>query len=218
MKIIPAIDLLDGKCVRLTKGNRRDCKVYSNSPLEVVKNFKSQGATLIHVVDLNGAFEGKMKNLLVIKEIAKEVEIQLGGGIRTKEQIDELKANNIKRIIASTNLNELKQYGVIAGLDFKDGKLAVKGWTETQEVNLPELLVGIDEVIVTDVATDGMLNGPNVELMKKIQNYNVKVIASGGVSSLEDLQKLKAANVNSVIVGKALYENKFTLKEAINLC
>lgn len=218
MLVIPAIDLLDGKCVRLTKGIKANCTIYSSDPIVVVKEFKKQGAKLIHVVDLNGAFEGEMKNLSIIKQIAKEVQIQVGGGIRTKEQIDTLRANNIQRVIVSTNLNELKQYGVIAGLDFKDGKLAVKGWIETQEVNLTQLLNGINEVIVTDVSTDGTLAGPNIALMEKIQKYNVKVIASGGVASISDLQKLKNANLRGVIVGKALYENKFTLKEANELC
>ncbi len=216
MLIIPAIDLLDGNCVRLLKGKRDECTVYSNNPLEVIKSFKEQGAKLVHIVDLNGAFDGTMKNLPSIKELAKEIEIEVGGGIRTKEKIDQLRASGVKRIIVGTNLPELKKYGVIGALDFKDGKFATKGWVETKEVNIKELLKGLTEVIVTDVSTDGMLSGPNVPLMKKIQSYGINVIASGGIGSLEDIAKLKKAGITGAIVGKALYEKKFSLEEAID--
>ena len=215
MLIIPAIDLLDGNCVRLEQGNRNKCTVYSNDPLAVIKDFKAAGATLVHIVDLNGAFDGTMSNFSVVKLLAQEIEVQVGGGIRTKERIETLTELGVTRIIVGTNLTELKKYGVIGALDFKNGQLAIKGWVETKQINLRELLNGVDEVIVTDITTDGMLNGPSIELLKKIQRYGVKVIASGGICSLEDLKKLKELDVNGVIIGKALYEKKFTLKEAI---
>lgn len=215
MQIIPAIDLLNGNCVRLTKGDKNKCTVYSNDPISIIKEFKKQGAELVHVVDLNGAFEGKMKNLNIIQQLAKEVQIEVGGGIRSKEQIEKLNALGINRIIASTNLEELKQYNVIPGLDFKNGKLAINGWTQTTEVNLNDILERVNEVIVTDVSVDGTLCGPNLQLMKQIQNYGVKVIASGGISSIKNIITLKEIGVKGVIIGKALYEKKFNLQEAI---
>ena len=215
MIIIPAIDLLDGMCVRLTQGNRDRCTIYSDDPLSIIKKFKNDGISLVHVIDLNGAFDGVMKNFELIRKIAKVVEIQVGGGIRSKEQIDFLKESGIKRVIVGTKLNELKRYGVIGALDFKNGKIATEGWNQISKIPLKDLIDGIDEVIVTDINKDGMMDGPNLELIKKIRKFGVKVIASGGIRNIEDLQKLSEIGASSAIIGKAFYENKISLKEAV---
>ncbi|MFH2106827.1 MAG: 1-(5-phosphoribosyl)-5-[(5-phosphoribosylamino)methylideneamino] imidazole-4-carboxamide isomerase [Candidatus Micrarchaeota archaeon] len=218
MLVIPAIDLLDGKCVRLVQGKRELCTVYSDDPIKTIEQFKKDGAKLVHVVDLNGAFEGSMKNFEIIAKLAAIVEIEVGGGVRTKERIDQLKSIGVNRIIVGTNLDELKKYGVIGGLDFKDGKLATNGWIKNKEIEIGELLEGMKEVIVTDVKTDGMLQGPNLELIKQIKSFGIEVIASGGIRSLDDLMELKKIGVNGTIIGKAIYEGKINLKEAIQKC
>lgn len=215
MQIIPAIDLLDGKCVRLTQGDRKRCTTYSANPLEVIRKFKEEGASLVHVVDLNGAFDGTMLNFPTIRKLTKEMKIEVGGGVRSKERIDRLRGIGVSRIIVGIKLKELKKYGIIAGLDFKDGKIAVNGWVTTKEEQIAGLLEGVKEAVVTDISRDGMLGGPNLELMKTIQSYGVRVIASGGIRSLLDIVKLKETGVSGTIIGKALYEGKLSLKEAI---
>ncbi len=215
MKVIPAIDLLDGKCVRLKQGKRDQCTIYSDNPINLIDKFKEDGVSLVHVVDLNGAFDGIMKNMEMISELAKRVEIQVGGGIRSKEQIDLLRKNGIKRIIVGTKIMELKKYEIIGALDFKDGKIATKGWVELQDFSLDDVLEGLNEVIVTDVSKDGMMNGPNIQLIKKIQKRGPKVIASGGIRNIEDLKRLKEIGASGAIIGKAFYEGKISLKEAI---
>ncbi len=215
MMIIPAIDLFDGKCVRLTQGRKDAITVYSDNPLNIARNFKEQGAKLIHVVDLDGAFSGEMKNIALITRIAKIVTIEVGGGIRTKKDIEVLRKEGINRIIVGSNLMELKKYDVIGALDFKDGTLASNGWLETKEVNLISSLDGLKEVIVTDISRDGMLTGPNIDLIKKIKSYGVEVIASGGVRNIRDIENLKKFGAKGVIIGKALYEGKINLEEAI---
>ena len=215
MKVIPAIDLLDGKCVRLKQGKRDQCTIYSDNPINLIDKFKEDGVSLVHVVDLNGAFDGVMKNMGIISELAKRVEIQVGGGIRSKEQIDLLRKNGIKRIIVGTKIMELKKYEIIGALDFKDGKIATRGWVELQDFSLDDVLEGLKEVIVTDISKDGMLNGPNIQLIKKIQKRGPKVIASGGIRNIEDLKRLKEIGASGAIIGKAFYEGKISLKEAI---
>ena len=215
MIVIPAIDLLDGKCVRLVQGRKEAVTIYLDDPVAVAKKFKEQGATLIHVVDLDGAFSGKMKNINLITKIAKIVTIEVGGGIRTKKDIEVIRKEGINRIIVGSNLTELKKFDIIGALDFKDGKLASKGWLETKEVNLTSILDGLKEVIVTDISRDGMLNGPNIDLIKKIKSYGVEVIASGGVRNIRDIENLKKFGAKGVIIGKALYEGKINLEEAI---
>ncbi|HLD59866.1 MAG TPA: HisA/HisF-related TIM barrel protein [Candidatus Bilamarchaeaceae archaeon] len=215
MKVIPAIDLLDGKCVRLKQGKRDQCTIYSDNPINLIDKFKEDGVSLVHVVDLNGAFDGVMKNMGIISELAKRVEIQVGGGIRSKEQIDLLRENGIKRIIVGTKIMELKKYEIIGALDFKDGKIATRGWVELQDFSLDDVLEGLKEVIVTDISKDGMLNGPNIQLIKKIQKRGPKVIASGGIRNIEDLKRLKEIGASGAIIGKAFYEGKISLKEAI---
>lgn len=237
MNIIPAIDLLDGKCVRLLKGNYSAVTIYNDDPIEQVKIFKNAGFKNIHIVDLNAAKSDVNNNLRIIQEISniENIEIQVGGGIRTIEKATELLSNNIKRIIVGTAAitsdvfrNQLKENidvnKIIFGLDFnlinKTPLLSVNGWTKNTNISLYDFIKNnkwIKNILATDISVDGTLNGPNLDVYKNLLTYkNLNLIASGGIGSLDDINNLKSILCNECVVGKALYENKISLKELKN--
>lgn len=234
MIIIPAIDLKDGKCVRLLQGRKEDVTVYSDDPAAMAKHWESLGAELLHVVDLDGAFTGEQKNFDKIKAIreAINIPIELGGGIRDVERIEMLIGLGVDRTIIGTsaakNPGMVKEAcakfpgKVIVGIDAKDGKVAVKGWVEVTELDAIEFArdmetAGAAGIIYTDISRDGMLTGPNIEAMAKmVESVNIPVIASGGVSKLEDVKNLmQIENLWGVITGKALYAGSMKLEDAI---
>ena len=238
MLLFPAIDLKEGKAVRLLQGRMEDSTVYADNPVEVAKNFESQGAEYLHIVDLNGAFSGKPVNDETIRRIVESVslKIQIGGGIRTMERITELLELGVERVILGTIAvknpelvaEAARWYGkrVIVGIDAKEGLVAVQGWAETTKMRAIDLGkamkdVGIQSVVFTDIARDGMLQGPNIEsTVQMAQETGLRVIASGGISTLVDLKNLQAEALKGIpiegaITGKALYSGAFTLKEAL---
>lgn len=236
MLVIPAIDLKDGQCVRLLQGRKDAVTTYSNDPASTARQWESCGAKLLHVVDLDGAFTGSQKNLDAIIKIRKSVsmDIEVGGGIRDLKKIDDLISIGIDRIILGTAVIEnpslLKDAcdkypnGILAGIDAKDGKVAVKGWVEVTGVDAKELAreaegKGAAGIIYTDISRDGMLTGPNVYAMKEmVEAVNIPVIASGGVSSIEDIKALKEIKgLRGVITGKAIYSGAIDLREAIRI-
>ncbi len=234
MLIIPAIDIKNKRCVRLTQGRMDEETLYSNDPSEVARKWESQGAGLIHLVDLDGAVEGSAKNFEVIKKITESIKVpvQIGGGIRdVKTAGAYLEMEGVKRIIIGTVacenprlLSDLtKRYpGRIAvGIDAKGGRVAIKGWetvTGVRAVDLAKRLEGegISCIIFTDISRDGMLGGPNVEATREIaESVRVPVIASGGISSKKDIESYKNVRLEGIIVGKALYSGDLDLREAI---
>ncbi|MBI4335198.1 MAG: 1-(5-phosphoribosyl)-5-[(5-phosphoribosylamino)methylideneamino]imidazole-4-carboxamide isomerase [Candidatus Omnitrophica bacterium] len=235
MLVIPAIDLKDGKVARLRRGDFKFEKIYSDDPVGVAKKWAAAGARRIHLVDLDGAISGEFKNLPLIEEILKTVKvpIELGGGVRSEMVIEDALKRGVSYVIIGTRLVDeefskkiIKKYGgkLIMGVDAKDGKVAVSGWTKTTELDYVDFIKrlegqGARTVIFTDIAKDGMLQGPSTDAVKKVLDAaSLEVIASGGVSSIDDLLILKRLEVKGLIgaiVGKALYENRIDLKEAI---
>jgi len=232
MKIIPAIDLLDGQAVRLQKGDYEKKTVYNANPIEEAAKFKVAGFDHIHVVDLNGAKSGKFENLPIIKKIISELglSVQTGGGVRSGDDIRLLLDAGLNGIICSSmavkNPDEWldavdnQPEKMILGLDLKDGKMAYGGWLETSDSPIEEFLnpmieAGLQTVLSTDIARDGMLSGPNVEMYVDLQKRFPRLnwIASGGVSSIADLEKLKKHQLYAVVVGKAYYEGCIHLDE-----
>lgn len=240
MIIYPAIDLKDGKVVRLIQGKLEEATVYADDPAAVAADFKAKGTKYLHVVDLNGAFEGKPVNDLAIKSIVQNVplEIQVGGGIRSITRIEELLNLGVSRVILGTAAvrepklvaDAVKKYGerIIVGIDARDGMVAVQGWAEKTDIRAEDLglamkEVGVSRIIFTDISKDGMLAGPNVaSTVNMAVKTGLKTIASGGISALSDLLKLKAEaergiSIDGAIVGKALYSGAFTLEEALSI-
>ncbi len=236
MLIIPAIDLKDGKCVRLLQGRADAVTVYSDNPVEVAKKWESLGARLIHIVDLDGAFTGNQRNIESIKEIRRvvTVDIEVGGGIRDIERIEMLLSLGINRVILGTVAIERPELvieacrrfpqRIIAGIDAKDGRVAIKGWVRVTDIKATELALRMQQhdvwgIIYTDISRDGMLTGPNIDAMKEMVNtVNIPVIASGGVSSIEDIKRLKEIKgLYGVITGKALYSGTIDLREALKI-
>jgi phosphoribosylformimino-5-aminoimidazole carboxamide ribotide isomerase len=234
MIIIPAIDLKGGQCVRLLQGRKDAVTVYSDNPEDIANHWVNLGAELLHVVDLDGAFTGRQKNFSVIKAIREVINIpvQVGGGIRDILSIEKLMSLGIDRVILGTsaaNRPEIIKEAcekfpgrVIAGVDAKGGKVAIKGWEEVTDHNAIDFAknmeaLGAGAVIYTDISRDGMLSGPNLEAMAEmVQALKIPVIASGGVATIQDIRKLmKIGNLWGVITGKALYEGTLDLKEAL---
>ncbi|MDQ0220026.1 1-(5-phosphoribosyl)-5-[(5-phosphoribosylamino)methylideneamino]imidazole-4-carboxamide isomerase [Peribacillus cavernae] len=234
--IYPAIDMLGGKCVRLIQGDYNQETVYGDSPFDMAKSFADQGAEWIHMVDLDGARTGERINGKYVTQAAKELSanIQIGGGIRTEADVVHYLENGVSRVILGSvvvsdpNFTKemIRKYGshIAIGIDAKDGKAATHGWLQTSGTDAYELGkavadAGAEVFIVTDIATDGMLSGPNIEgVVRMAEETGRDVIASGGVSSLEDIHSLKANQAHGIvgtIVGKALYSNRFTVKEAL---
>ena len=234
MKIIPAIDLKDGKCVRLYKGDFTTAHEVAASPFDTADAFISLGANAIHMVDLDGAQSGLYKNREIIKEIARKYPqtIQTGGGIRDMDSVDELLSTGVKNVILGSAamhdeaflLAALNKYGdkVFVGIDASGGFVATHGWVQKSQVKATDFAkeiagLGVKTIIYTDISKDGMLSGPNLEEIAKIQDAaKIGVIASGGISSLDDLRALKDIGVMEAIVGKAIYTGDVSLKDAIN--
>lgn len=237
MIIYPAIDIREGKCVRLIQGRAEEQKVYALNPAEIARDFEEKGAKYLHVVDLDGAFAGKPQNKQVIKEIAETVSIpfQVGGGLRDEEDVRDVLSLGASRVIIGTRAVKspdfvkrlLDVFGpekIVLGIDAKEGMVAVAGWVETASIKAVQLGIdmhklGVKTAIVTDIAKDGMLKGPNLDFIKEMAvSTGMEIIASGGVSSLQDIKALKAMEVLGVkgaIIGKALYEGKIDLREAL---
>jgi phosphoribosylformimino-5-aminoimidazole carboxamide ribotide isomerase len=237
MLILPAIDLKNGSCVRLTQGEKDRVKVYDQDPVAMAERFAAAGAEILHLVDLDGAFSGgPSKNLEIVARIVTvlKIPVEFGGGVRDESAVERLVDLGVARIILGTIAVEAPElvaslagrYGsrLAVGIDARDGKVATRGWEHRSEVEAIELAArvrdsGIERVIYTDIAQDGMLTGPNIEMTRRLaRETGLKVTASGGVGSLDDLRRLKeleAYGVDSCIIGKALYEQRFTLQEAI---
>jgi len=239
MKIFPAIDLKDGKCVRLNKGDYKQVTHYSDNPLEMAETWISQGANNLHIVDLDGAKAGKLINFTIIESIRKEFPnlfIQVGGGIRNQENINRYINAKIDKVIIGTKVVTDPEFikkidanilnRIVVDVAVKDKMLAVQGWNESSSYNIEEFISilnqnNISEIVFTDVSKDGMLKGINLEKIKEILGFsNIPLIASGGVTSIKDienLKKLKDKGLSGIIIGKALYENKISLPEAIKI-
>lgn len=236
MLIIPAIDLRAGKCVRLVQGQLEHMTVYSDDPVSVARTWEENGARYLHVVDLDGAFAGALKNSDIIGAIigAVSIPVQVGGGIRDLQTVTDLLQMGVSRVILGTvciSNPELvaeasARFGerIVVGIDARDGKVAIEGWGLTAEKDALEMAgevsrMGIKRVVFTDVSRDGTLKGPNLEATKKLaQATNLKVIASGGVSTIDDiiaLSKLESMGVEAVIVGKALYAGTVNFDKAL---
>jgi phosphoribosylformimino-5-aminoimidazole carboxamide ribotide isomerase len=233
MLIIPAIDVIDGKCVRLTKGDYDTKKIYNDDPLKVAKEFEENGITHLHLVDLDGAKKGAVVNWKVLESIASKTKLQVdfSGGIKTRQSAEQAFDHGASQIavgsLAAKNPKEFVDWiwafgeeKLILGADVKDGMIAVAGWQESSGKDIYSFLdfyfeEGIDYVLCTDVSKDGMMQGPSVDLYKEIiEDYaELKLIASGGVSSMDDLRQLKEIGCYAAIVGKVFYEGKISLQE-----
>lgn len=235
MIILPAIDLLGRKAVRLLKGDYNQVTVYSDSPLEVARKFKSLGATHIHMVDLDGAKYGTTPNMDIVAEVAEitGLFVEIGGGIRSMDTVKKYIDAGVSRVILGTAaicdeafLKEaVRTYGekIAVGADVKDGKIAVKGWLEQSDVTLDEFFLkmqnlGVKNIICTDISRDGAMRGTNLELYRDLSaKYSLDITASGGVSSIEDVKELRKMNLYGAIIGKAYYTGAVDLKEAIEV-
>ncbi|EJG02379.1 1-(5-phosphoribosyl)-5-[(5-phosphoribosylamino)methylideneamino]imidazole-4-carboxamide isomerase [Flavobacterium sp. F52] len=236
MRIIPAIDIIDGKCVRLSKGDYDTKIIYNENPLEVAKSFEAHGIEYLHLVDLDGAKSSKIVNYKILEQIATQtsLKIDFGGGLKSDDDLRiafESGANQITGgsiAVKNRTIFEkwISQYGtekIILGADAKDEKIAVSGWLEESNEDLIPFIQdyqskGIQYVICTDIAKDGMLQGPSFDLYKKIlaEGEGVKLIASGGISTFEELPKLAELGCEGTIIGKAIYEGRITLKQLEN--
>ena len=235
MLVFPAIDLFDGKAVRLYKGDYDQMTVYNEDPLAVAKDFAGAGATWIHMVDLEGARSGETPNLATVSRVAKEsgLLVEVGGGIRSMDVVDRYLSAGVSRVILGTAavkdeafLREaLAKYGerVAVGIDIKDGNVAIKGWTERSDLDAMEFCakmekLGVKTIICTDISKDGAMKGTNHALYREMaKRFGVQIIASGGVSSIEDVEKLAALDIYGAIIGKAYYIGAIDLKKAIEV-
>ncbi len=239
MIVIPAVDIKDGKCVRLLQGRMEDETVYGDSPREMALRWQREGAAILHIVDLNGAFEGRGVNDRSVREIVEAVDMftELGGGIRDMARLDALLDMGVGKVILGTAAIEnpdlvstaVEKHGpakIVVGIDVRNGIAVIRGWGADGSRPAVDLALdmkgrGIERIVYTDIARDGMLVGPNIlETARMARETGLKVIASGGVSSLDDIRALKALEplgVDSVITGKAIYEGKFGLREAIEV-
>ncbi len=233
MIILPAIDLKDGKAVRLTKGLMDTAKIYSDEPWQVAKRFEELGSEWLHLVDLNGAFAGEPKNLEQIKKIIKntDLKVEIGGGIRDEDTIKMYLDLGVSRVILGSVAVKNPQfvrdmaskYPVAVGIDAKDGYVAVEGWAEVSKMKATDLAkefadAGVEAIIATDIAKDGTLSGVNIEFIKDIANASgLKVIASGGVRDINDIKLLIKNKIYGTIIGKAFYEGTINLEEVFKL-
>ncbi len=236
MYIIPAIDLKDGVCVRLRQGRKEDVTVYSDDPAQTARAWESAGAKVLHVVDLDGAFSGSQRNFQKIIEVRKAVrmQIEVGGGIRNIGTVDRLISSGVDRVIIGTAAIVDPEFlfeacgrfpgRIFVGIDARDGKVATHGWEETTELDALELArrietIGVGGIIYTDISRDGMMTGPNITALEEmVKAIYIPVIASGGISSIEDIKRLlEIPKLWGAITGKAIYERTLDLKEAIAL-
>lgn len=235
MRIIPAIDIYHGKCVRLSKGNYDTQKIYSENPVDIAKSFEDNGISYLHLVDLDGAKSQKIINYKVLETIATKTNliIDFGGGIKSIEDVKIAFDSGASKITGGTIASKkpqlflelLNKYGskqIILGADCNNRKIATNGWFETSSIDVVDFIQefetkGINEVICTDISKDGMLQGPSFDLYKEILlKTKINLVASGGVSSINDLIKLKQIGCEGAIIGKAIYEGKITLKQLYN--
>ena len=235
MIILPAIDIIDGKPVRLYQGDYSRKEIVADDIFKTAKSFEDAGAEYIHLVDLDGAKEGSNKNHELVIKLAKtlNIPVELGGGIRSFETISYLIDNGVSRIILGTVAIEdeellKKAVGtykekIAVGIDCKDGKLCGRGWLEKSDLDYVDFAkkmekIGIKNIIVTDIIKDGTLMGPNVDMLKKLkESVNINITASGGISNIEDIKELKKIDLYGAITGKAIYAKTLSLKEAINI-
>jgi len=237
MRIIPAIDIIDGKCVRLVQGDYTQKTIYNENPLDVAQSFEDAGLTHLHLVDLDGAKAGKVVSWQVIEKVTRgtSLKVDFGGGIKTTEEVNRLLEIGVSQVnLGSIAVKQpekitewIQQFGadkIILSADVKNEMISLDGWQQNSTINIVTFLRdyiqrGIEHVTCTDISTDGMLTGPNIELYKKIllSFPQLHLIASGGVSSLEDLHELKLIGADGVIVGKAIYEGRIALKDLNNI-
>lgn len=236
MQLYPAIDMKNGQCVRLRQGAFKDITIYSDAPEKVAAHWQEKGASFLHLVDLDGALAGYSVNEEVIRRIADTVSIpiEIGGGIRSKEAVERMLDLGVRRVIIGTKAAEhpvflrdmVRTFGeeaIVAGVDAKDGMVAVEGWEKVSSLTASDLCLtmkeyGVRHIVYTDISRDGMLSGPNVEATRKLtEETGLDIIASGGVSCMEDLKCLHEAGIRGAIIGKALYENRIDLAEAVRL-
>ena len=235
MKIFPAIDLFDKKAVRLYKGDYSQMTVYSENPIEIAYDFEKSGAKFIHMVDLEGAKNGTTPNIEIVKEVATKTSlfVEIGGGIRNIETVKKYLNAGVSRVILGTSavtdeefLKEAVskyQEKIAVGADVKDGYIAIKGWIEKSEYSLDEFLskmqtLGVKTVICTDISKDGAMKGTNLALYKELsEKYSLDIVASGGVSTIDDIKALREMNLYGAIIGKAYYIGAIDLKEAIEV-
>ncbi len=235
MIILPAIDLYGGKAVRLFKGDYNQMTVYSENPPEIAEDFSAQGATHIHLVDLEGAKTGKTPNIDIISKIAEGSGLftEVGGGIRNMEVIDRYIDSGVSRVILGTAAvtepgfveAAVKKHGnkVAVGVDIKDGYVAIRGWTEKSELPAMDFCkkmecIGVDNIICTDISRDGAMKGTNHELYREMsEKFSLKITASGGVSSIEDIKRLSSLGIYGAIIGKAYYTGAISIKEAVEV-
>ncbi|HBI94018.1 MAG TPA: 1-(5-phosphoribosyl)-5-[(5-phosphoribosylamino)methylideneamino]imidazole-4-carboxamide isomerase [Terrisporobacter glycolicus] len=236
MIIFPAIDIKDNKCVRLLQGDFNKVNIYGDDPSEMAKKWEEKGAQFIHIVSLNGARGEGNINDHSIKKILQSVKIpiQIGGGVRDEKRIEDLLAMGVNRVIIGSMavknkelLKDLvKKYKekIVVSIDAKNGKVAIEGWEEVSSLDSIELCkeleeIGVKTIVYTDISKDGMMIGPNFHIYEKLsKETNLNIIASGGVTTLEDVKKLNLMNLYGAIIGKSLYENKIELKEVLSLC
>ncbi len=238
MIIYPAVDILDGKCVRLMQGRYDKVTSYNSDPLEAAKRWQDEGAQFLHVVDLNGAAEGKPKNLNSLDRIIENIDIpvQFGGGVRDRDSLERVLGLGVKRAVLGTSIinspdfveEVLPKYGSLlaAGLDSREGKVAIEGWTEDTEKEVVEVAKdldngGISAIIFTDINVDGTQDGINYNAIRSLANeIETQVIASGGVATIDDIYRLKtieSSGVSGVIIGRALYEGSLSLPRALEV-
>ena len=235
MKILPAIDLYEKKAVRLLHGDYEKMTVYSENPLDVAKTFEAAGAEIIHIVDLEGAKLGSTPNLDVVEKIVNNTSLfcEVGGGIRDIATVEKYIKIGVGRVIIGTAavtdepflLEAISRFGekIAVGADFRDGYIAIKGWLDITDMTLDGFLsrmcdFSVDNVIVTDISKDGAMKGANISLYRELsKKYDIKITASGGVSSLSDVRDLRAADIYGAIIGKAYYTGAIDLAEAIEV-
>ncbi len=235
MLIFPAIDLYDKKAVRLYKGDYNQMTVYSENPLDVAKEFKASGAQYIHMVDLEGAKEGTTPNFGVVESVCRysALKVEIGGGIRSEETVKRYIDAGVMRVILGTAALDdpeflalmCEKYGdkIAVGADLKDGQVAVKGWLETSNVSGMDFCqkmqdMGVKTIICTDISRDGAMRGTNRELYKELsERFTMDIVASGGISTIDDVAALRKMNLYGAIVGKAIYTGDIDLKEAIEV-
>ena len=235
MIILPAIDLFDKKAVRLYRGDYNNMTVYSENPIEIARDFEACGATHIHMVDLEGAKDGTTPNIDIVRQVATETSlfVEIGGGIRSMETVEKYFDAGVERVILGTAaINDqdflraaVSKYGekIAVGADVKDGCIAIKGWLENSGVTLDDFMakmqsIGVRNIICTDISKDGAMRGTNLELYRELSaKYSMDITASGGVSSMRDVQELRKMQLYGAIIGKAYYTGDIDLREAVEV-
>ena len=235
MNIFPAIDLFGKKAVRLFKGDYAQLTVYSENPIDVARDFEAKGAKFIHMVDLEGAKDGTTPNLEIVADIAKNTSlfVEIGGGIRSMETVDRYLSNGVSRVILGTSavtdeaflLEAIRKYGdrIAVGADVKDGYIAIKGWLEKSAYTLDKFFekmqsLSVKTIICTDISKDGAMKGTNLEMYRELsKKYSLDIVASGGVSTIDDIKELRRMELYGAIIGKAYYTGAIDLSEAIEV-